>query len=370
MQSTVLALWHRAAASGPASEAPPRDHPVCEKQILNRTLVQRPEIGQNQTRDPRFGPLASVYEPLRPVLTPWGRVCAESFPSARTGRGRRGANGRMPSTAMTDFWNVDLFAPELGSRVNETRLHRQLLQAIESISVWCNSEYVILRQRIRILHPIGRIATAVGEGDRAVRVRLGGVSAMLVTAILLTSLLSFFIALPGLGLRNWLVVLFEINAGAGGLPVDPLRVLNPLDFAVLLLVGFTFLGLPPQDWHRSRVWWIIAVVLPFAGIALFAITRLAGRSAVMGAGLVIGFLMRKGPGLQRPLAYLGIVANALLLIADFATGTAWSPIVAVIVSIGYILLVAWFPLIGALLLGWGRQGQSVQEGGHQVRAGQ
>lgn len=189
------------------------------------------------------------------------------------------------------------------------------------------------------------------------RVRLGGASAMLVTAILLTSLLSFIIELPGLGLRNWLVVLIELNAGTGSLPADPLRVLNPIDFAVLVLVGITFLGLPPGVWRQRRAWWIVAVVLPFAGIALFAVTSLAGRSSVMGAGLIVAFLMLKGTDFRRPLAYLGILANAFLLIGDFATGTAWSPLVTVIVTIGYVLLVAWFPLIGALLLGWSRPGR-------------
>ena len=72
--------------------------------------------------------------------------------------------------------------------------------------------------------------------------RLGGVSAILAAAVLLASPLSFFVALPGLGLRNWLVVLFALNAGTGGLPADPLRILNPLDFAVLVLVGIAFLG--------------------------------------------------------------------------------------------------------------------------------
>jgi hypothetical protein len=180
--------------------------------------------------------------------------------------------------------------------------------------------------------------------------RLGKVSAMLVAAVLLGSLLSFFVALPGLGLRNWLVVLYELNAGTGGLPVDPLRVLNPLDFAVLVLVGITFLGLRPALGRVSRVWVTVAVALPFAGIALFAITRLAGRSSVMGAGLVIAVLMLRGTPFSRPLAYTGILANAFLLVADFATGTSVSPLVAALVGVGYVLLVAWFLMIGAL--GW------------------
>jgi uncharacterized membrane protein len=175
---------------------------------------------------------------------------------------------------------------------------------------------------------------------------------MLVAAMLLASLLSFFIALPGLGLRNWLVVLFELNAGTGGLPVDPLRILNPLDFAVLVLVGITFLGLRPALQRVSKAWTAIAVAMPFAGIALFAITRLAGRSTVMGAGLVIAFLMLRDTGFSRSLAYTGILANAFLLVADFATGPSPAPLVAVLVGIGYVLLVAWFLMIGARFLGW------------------
>ena len=194
--------------------------------------------------------------------------------------------------------------------------------------------------------------------------RLGGVSAMFVAAVLLASLLSFVVALPGLGLRNWLVVLFELNAGTGGLPVDPLRALNPLDFAVLVLVGITFLGLQPALRRVNKVWMTIAVAMPFAGIALLAITRLAGRSTVMGAGLVIAFLMLRGTGFSRPLACTGILANAFLLVADLATGTSPAPLVAAFVGVGYVLLVAWFLLIGARLLGWSGFRRDAQVGGH------
>ena len=115
--------------------------------------------------------------------------------------------------------------------------------------------------------------------------RLGGVSAILAAAVLLASPLSFFVALPGLGLRNWLVVLFALNAGTGGLPADPLRILNPLDFAVLVLVGIAFLGLRPAlgKNENSRIWTAVAAALPFIGIAILLVTKLAGRSSVMGA---------------------------------------------------------------------------------------
>jgi hypothetical protein len=108
----------------------------------------------------------------------------------------------------------------------------------------------------------------------------------------------------------------------------------------------------------------IAVAMPFAGIALLAITRLAGRSTVMGAGLVIAFLMLRGTGFSRPLAYTGILANAFLLVADLATGTPLAPLVAALVGVGYVLLVAWFLLIGVRLLGWSGFRRDAQVGGH------
>lgn len=174
--------------------------------------------------------------------------------------------------------------------------------------------------------------------------RSGGVS-----TLLLASLLSFVVVLPGLGLRNWLVVLFELNAGFGGLPADPLRFLNPLDVAILLLAGITFLGLWPALGKISRIWTSIAIALPFAGIAVLFVTQLAGRSALMGAGLVIAFLMLKSAHF-RSLGYAGLLANALLLAGDLATGTSRAPLVAVLVGVGYLLLLAWFLVVGLQLL--------------------
>ena len=173
--------------------------------------------------------------------------------------------------------------------------------------------------------------------------RLGGVSAILAAAVLLASPLSFFVALPGLGLRNWLVVLFALNAGTGGLPADPLRILNPLDFAVLVLVGIAFLGLRPAlgKNENSRIWTAVAAALPFIGIAILLVTKLAGRSSVMGAGLVIAFLMLKSRAFK-PLASLGLLANVLLLGGDLATGGSRAPFTAALVGVGYVLLIAWF----------------------------
>lgn len=193
--------------------------------------------------------------------------------------------------------------------------------------------------------------------------RSAGVAGLLVTVLLLIGLVAIALSLPGLAFRNWLLVLFQINARVGALPADPLRVVNPLDVVVLVLVGVTFLGLWPDLGRVNRIWISIAVALPFVGIALLLVTNQAGRSSVMGAGLVVAFLMLKRRALK-PLAYLGIPANALLLAGDLATGGSRAPVVAALVGVGYVLLIAWFVLIGARLLGWGRSQRHAQMAGH------
>jgi hypothetical protein len=53
-------------------------------------------------------------------------------------------------------------------------------------------------------------------------------------------IVALLVGLPGLDLRTWLIVLFQINAGIGTLPGDPLRVFNTLDVAVLVLAAVAF----------------------------------------------------------------------------------------------------------------------------------
>lgn len=180
--------------------------------------------------------------------------------------------------------------------------------------------------------------------------RAAGVAALLVTAILLIGIVGLVIPLQGLGLRNWLVVLFELNGGMSALPADPLRVFNPLDIAALILVGVTYLGLWPTLSKVNKFWMSVAIALPFAGIAFLMVTDLAGRSAVMGGGLIIAILMLKIPTF-RPLGILGAIATAFLLVGDFVTGARIVPVVAAIIGVGYIMLGAWFLSIGTRFLG-------------------
>jgi hypothetical protein len=43
--------------------------------------------------------------------------------------------------------------------------------------------------------------------------------------------------------------------------------------------------------QTSRIWSMIAASKPVLGMALFIVTKLAGRGGVMGAGAVISFVM-------------------------------------------------------------------------------
>jgi hypothetical protein len=180
--------------------------------------------------------------------------------------------------------------------------------------------------------------------------RVGGVSAIATCFIMLLGAAALALGLRGLGLRPWLLVMFQMNAGIGSLPADPLRVFNPLDVIMLVLTGLTILGTWSIISRSSRVWFPISVVLPFAGIAVLITTHLAGRSAVMGAGIVVAVFLTRTSDLKG-LGYLGMCANGLLLVGDFATGDARAPLVAAIMAIGYVLLIAWFALVGVRLLG-------------------
>jgi hypothetical protein len=178
----------------------------------------------------------------------------------------------------------------------------------------------------------------------------GGVAALLAASLLLVGIAALVLGPPGLELRTWLVVLFQINAGIGTLPADPLRVFNPLDVVLLVLTAAAILGIWQILPRVSRTWLYLSVGLPFAGIVLLLATHIAGRSSLMGAGFVVSLVMLRDRDLRR-LGILGVVAHALLFVGDLGTGDSTQPLVAVVVAVGYLLLLAWFALVAVRLLG-------------------
>ncbi|WP_448810341.1 hypothetical protein [Agromyces bauzanensis] len=188
----------------------------------------------------------------------------------------------------------------------------------------------------------------IGERTVPVLRRVGAVAAFAAAALLVVGAFGLIVPAPGLGLRNWLVVFLQLSSGVGQLPDDALRLLNPLDLAILVTVGLAYLGLWPGPVQPHRFWTVVASALPFAGIVVLLVSGQAGRSAVMAAGIVVAILFALGRAWL--LAALGIVANGALLMADFAIGSVVQPPIAVLVAVGYVLLVAWFAVLGARML--------------------
>ena len=157
--------------------------------------------------------------------------------------------------------------------------------------------------------------------------------------------------------RIWLVTLFELNAGIGDLEFDALYGLRAVDISIMVLVGVMNVGLYAVHSRTSRVWSLIAAVVPFLGIGILLATRIAGRSGVMGAGLIISLVMARSGVSWRSLGWLGGLANGLLLAGDILTATDTpSGGVAVLVGLGYTLLLVWCFLVGRCLLKLGRTG--------------
>lgn len=149
--------------------------------------------------------------------------------------------------------------------------------------------------------------------------------------------------------NNWLVLLFKLHAGVNGVQLSQLYVLNFLDIVIMILVAITFLGLYVALRRASKIWSLIALVQPFLGILIFIATKSAGRSAVMGAVLVMSFVMLRSNTFSNNIAYAGILASVLLLVGDLSVSIARSSIIAILIGIGYVLLITWFFMVGRRL---------------------
>ncbi len=191
----------------------------------------------------------------------------------------------------------------------------------------------------------------VSTGSMARLERAGGIAAALTAAVLVLGPVGLAIQEPGLGLRNWLVALFQENSGLGSLPSDALHILNVLDVVVLALVGLTFVGLWPMLGRQHRIWTTIAFALSFVGIPLLLVTGLQGRSGVMGGGILIAVLMFVSGKRAKWLASIGLIANSLLLAGDLGTGILPGGPVAAAIAVGYALLLSWYVLLAVGLLG-------------------
>lgn len=206
--------------------------------------------------------------------------------------------------------------------------------------------------------------TERADSNRKILYQVGGAAAVLVSVLLLIAMVSLVTAGLGFDTRggwfpqfenNWLVVLFKLNAGFEGVHFDLLHGLNPLDIVIMALVAAMYPGLYTALKGTSRIGSILALIQPFLGIVIFIVTNTAGRSAVMGAGLVISLVMLRSNILSKAIALVGILASVSLLVGDFSTtADAHSMTIATLIGIGYVLEMIWFLLIGRRLLQLGR----------------
>lgn len=193
--------------------------------------------------------------------------------------------------------------------------------------------------------------------------KISGAAALIAGILLLIAMISLIISVlqPGaingwlsLFQNNWLIVIFKLQAGFSGVQIALMHVLNFLDIAILALVGTMYFGLYAALRRTSKIWSIIALAQPFLGIVIFIATKRTGRSAVMGAGLVISVVMLQSNIFKKVTAYMGILVSVILLVGDFSVGIPPLNIIATLFGIGYVLLMTWFFLIARRLFQLGR----------------
>lgn len=154
--------------------------------------------------------------------------------------------------------------------------------------------------------------------------------------------------------NNWLIILFELHADFSDVQYSLLDQLNVLDLIILILVGIIFIGLYMAFRRTSKLWSLIALAQPILGMMIFIATKTAGRSSVMGAELVISLLTLRSNLFAKPIAFIGAMSALLLLAGDIGESIAPSDFLAMLMGVGYVLLMGWLFLVGVKLLQFGQ----------------
>ncbi len=150
--------------------------------------------------------------------------------------------------------------------------------------------------------------------------------------------------------NNWLVLLYKLHVRVEGFSSSMLHSQNAIDYVIMGLTCATSVGLYLTLKEASRAWSIVALALPFAGVVIFLVTQLAGRSALMGAVLAFSIIMIWSHGFGMAAAALGIAAGTLLLVGDLTEGLVHSTAIGALVAVGYFLLIGWFGFVGTRML--------------------
>jgi len=148
--------------------------------------------------------------------------------------------------------------------------------------------------------------------------------------------------------HNWLLTIFKLQANIIN-NQDSLFGINLYDIGIIVLFIFVCLSLFEKIKYQYKVWYLIAISLLILGLVIFIVTNLAGRSAFMASGLIISALFFSNKFQSKLAGLIGILANILLLTADFTVG-ANIKIIPFLFGVGYLLLIIWIFMIARILI--------------------
>ena len=180
---------------------------------------------------------------------------------------------------------------------------------------------------------------------------VGGIAALTIAILFLLGI--FKVSNLGdqqnaIGKDNFLTLIFKLHADFSGVQEQLLDKFSILDVVIIILVGIMAFALYPALKQVNRAGAIIAISMPIIGIVLYLITHEIGRTAIMPAGLAISIVMLFSDTFRKSIAYLGVVANTLLLIGDIGA-IAYAKIFAISIGMGYVLFMIWCFLIARRL---------------------
>lgn len=147
--------------------------------------------------------------------------------------------------------------------------------------------------------------------------------------------------------HNWLLTIFTLQANIIN-NRDSLSGINLYDTGIIVLFIFVCLSLFEKIRYQYKAWFLIAISLLILGLVVFFVTNLAGRSTFMASGIIISALFFSDKFQSKQAGLTGILANILLLTADFTVG-ANIKIIPYLFGVGYLLLIIWIFMIARIL---------------------
>jgi hypothetical protein len=151
---------------------------------------------------------------------------------------------------------------------------------------------------------------------------------------------------------NWLVLLYQMNITGSGYTAELLSVYNSIDMALMYLFDLLFIALYLVIRKQTRFFAALITILPFLGVVLLIFTHTAGRSALLIGVLLYSILMLRSAYFTQFTASCGIFGSILLFFGgDIASAILPpSPMIALVILIGYLLWIFWVALTGIRLL--------------------